>query len=498
MPKMYREGDRPLPNYELLAFLGEGGFGEVWKAVNESRIEVALKILNLQGKESVREVFAIRQLRNVRHPNLIPIHGFWLKDEAGNILQNAASESISGFMLDGDFQFFVSMGLGDKTLMDRLNECRKEGQDGIPLDELMQYMDEAGRALDFLNTPRHDMGSREKVSIEHCDIKPQNILLVGGSVQICDFGLARVQKQGVKQNQTGNFSHHYVAPEMLKKELGPGRTTDQYSLAISYVQLRTGRLPFSDINFPPAVLTAHLEGNLDLSMLPVNEQKILKRATQLKPEDRYPTARAFTDALREMAMTLSRPTKAPAGIKGPIRAGTEVVPGYRLEELIGRGSFGEVWRATAPGRMKKAIKIIRNLELASSRQELRSLDLITEVRHPYLIQIEACFLLDKEGDLIPDEAREAKDAPKAETLVIVSELAESHLGKRLQDCLSNTGHGLPPKELLSYMRHVAVALDRLNNQHEIIHRDVKPENILLVGGIAKLADFESGCLGMQP
>lgn len=489
MAKMYQEGDRPIPGYQLLTFLGEGGFGEVWKATNESRIEVALKIVNLQGKQSVREVFAIRKLRNVRHPNLIPILGFWLKDEAGNIIQNAAAESMSGFMLDGTFQFFVSMGLAEKTLMDRLKECQADGHAGIPLDELLEYMDESARALDFLNTPRHDMGGEEKVSIEHCDIKPQNILLVGGSVQICDFGLARIQQQGTKQNQTTSFSHNYVAPEMLNRDMGPCRTTDQYSLAVSYVQLRTGRLPFGDVSFAPAVLAAHLEGKLDYSMLLPAEQKIVKRATALNPTDRYPTARAFVDALKEMATTQSRPMKPSVGIKGPLRSGTEIVPGYKLEELIGRGSFGEVWRATAPGRLKKAIKIIRNLELASSRQELRSLDLITEVRHPYLIQIEACFLLDKQGDMIADESRDDKDAPKAETLVIVSELADSHLGKRLQDCLAETGQGLPPKELLSYMRHVAVALDRLNEDHDIIHRDVKPENILLVGGIAKLADF---------
>jgi serine/threonine protein kinase len=489
MAKMYREGDKPIPGYQLVHFLGEGGFGEVWKAINESKIEVALKIVNLQGKQSLREVFAIRKLRNVRHPNLIPILGFWLKDEAGNIMENAAAESMAGFMLDGQFQFFVSMGLAEKTLMDRLKECQADGQAGIPFDELLEYMDESARALDFLNTARHDMGGHEKVSIEHCDIKPQNILLVGGSVQICDFGLARIQQQGTKQNQTTSFSHNYVAPEMLQRDVGPGRFTDQYSLAISYVQLRTGKLPFGDTSFAPAILTAHLEGRLDYSMLMPNEAKIVRKATALRPEDRYPTTRAFVDALKEIATTQSRPMKQQIGIKGPLRTGTEIVPGYKLEALIGRGSFGEVWRATAPGRLRKAIKIIRNLELASSRQELRSLDLITEVRHPYLIQIEACFLLDKNGDMIADEARDDSNAPKAETLVIVSELADSHLGKRLQDCLDQTGQGLPPKELLSYMRHVAVALDRLNETHDIIHRDVKPENILLVGDIAKLADF---------
>jgi serine/threonine protein kinase len=490
MPTLFHEGDRPIPGHHLIQFLGEGGFGEVWKAQNPHKIEIALKIVRIQGKQGLREVLAIRQLRNIRHPNLIPIFGFWLKDQEGNILENAAAESMSGFLLDGDYQFFLAMGLGDKSLADRLQECKKESLPGIPLEELMQYMEEAARALDFLNTPQHSMGGQQKSSIEHCDIKPGNMLLVGGSVQLCDFGLARVLQHGVKQQHSASFSHHYVAPELLKRDQGPTRGTDQYSLAISYAQLRTGRLPFGDLSFAPAILTAHLEGNLDFSSLPQREQTVLRKATAMKPGERFPTVKAFVDGLKDAlgsSSRIMRPTLT--GMKGPLRAGTEIVPGYKLEELIGRGSFGEVWRASAPGRLKKAVKIIRNLELASGRQEMRSLELITEVRHPYLILIEAYYLLDADGELIPDEAREEENPPKADTLVIVSELAESHLGTRMHESFRQTGSGIPPTELLPYMQHVAAALDRLNQHHDIIHRDVKPENILLVSGVAKLADF---------
>jgi serine/threonine protein kinase len=490
MPTLYHENDQPIPGHTLLQFLGEGGFGEVWKTLNPHKIEVALKIVQIHGKQGLREVLAIRLLRNVRHPNLIPIFGFWLKDQEGNILEHSASDTLSGFSLDGEYQFFLAMGLGDKSLSDRLKECVKEGSSGIPLDELMQYMEESARALDFLNTPTHNMGGKERSSIEHCDIKPQNLMLVGGSVQICDFGLARVLQHGVKQQHSASFSHHYVAPELLKRDLGPTRGTDQYSLAVSYYQLRTGQLPFGDVSFAPAILTAHLEGNLDFSLVPQREQVVLRRATMLKPDQRFPSCRAFVEALREAFGAMTKPPRlSPAGLKGPLRPGLEIVPGYKLEELIGRGSFGEVWRASAPGRMKKALKIIRNLDLASSRQEMRSLELITEVRHPHLLCIESYYLLDAQGDLIPDELRDEADAPKADTLVIVSELAESHLGARLQQCYRQTGNGIASAELLPYMQQVAGALDRLNNQHDIIHRDVKPENILLVSGIAKLADF---------
>jgi serine/threonine protein kinase len=487
----FQAGDQPIPGHTLLTFLGEGGFGEVWKAQNPHRIEIALKIVDIQGKQGLREVLAIRQLRNIRHPNLIPIFGFWLKDQEGNVLENAAADSMSGFLLDGDYQFFLAMGLGDKNLNERLKECQKDSLPGIPLEELIQYMEEAARALDFLNTPQHTMAEgREKSSIEHCDIKPGNMMLVGGSVQLCDFGLARVLQHGVKHQHSASFSHHYVAPELLKREQGPTRGTDQYSLAISYAELRTGRLPFRDLSFAPAILTAHLEGNLDFSYLPQREQTILRKATAMKPADRFPTVKAFVDALKDalgMSSRLTRPSLL--GLKGPLRPGAEIVPGFKLEELIGRGSFGEVWRAAAPGGLKKALKIIRNLDMASGRQEMRGLDLITQVRHPHLMTIESFFLLDEGGEVIPDDSRSGPDAPKADTLVIVSELADGHLGARMREVHSESGTGIPPAELLPYMQQVAAALDRLNQNHDIIHRDVKPENILLVAGVAKLADF---------
>ena len=45
-------------------------------------------------------------------------------------------------------------------------------------------------------------------------------------------------------------------------------------------------------------------------------------------------------------------------VDGKIREGYEPIPGYVLEEPIGRGGFGEVWRASAPGGLKKAVKFV--------------------------------------------------------------------------------------------------------------------------------------------
>src|SRR5262249_17619535 len=153
---------------------------------------------------------------------------------------------------------------------------RAQGKPGIPVEELLEYMTAAAKAIDFLNQPTHDLGSGP-IAIQHCDIKPQNILIVGGAVQVCDFGLARPLNEA-RKTATAAGSYAYIAPEVIK--LTPSRSSDQYSLAISYVELRTGSLPFGTESLYK-VMMAHLQGALDFSRLPEAEQTVLKRATAL-------------------------------------------------------------------------------------------------------------------------------------------------------------------------------------------------------------------------
>ena len=191
----------------------------------------------------------------------------------------------------------IAMPLCEKSLWDRLRECREQGLTGLPRDELLGYMDELASAVDFLNEPRHDAGDGRKVGVQHRDIKPHNIFLVGGSVRLADFGLAKIL-EGRAGEHTGNMSPHYVAPEVLEGRMC--QQTDQYSLAVTYCQLRTGRLPFrgDSIN---QVLYAHLHQLADLSGLPEAERQVVARALAKQPDDRWPNCRAFVRALAAAA-----------------------------------------------------------------------------------------------------------------------------------------------------------------------------------------------------
>src|SRR5947208_1984796 len=83
--------------------------------------------------------------------------------------------------------------------------------------------------IDFLNEPRHRLGAGPPVGIQHRDVKPHNIFLVGGMTRLADFGLAKVLQDGAAEH-SGCLSPRYAAPELIEGRVSP--RTDQYSLAV--------------------------------------------------------------------------------------------------------------------------------------------------------------------------------------------------------------------------------------------------------------------------
>ncbi|MBC7855528.1 MAG: protein kinase, partial [Pirellulaceae bacterium] len=150
---------------------------------------------------------------------------------------------------------------------------------------------------------------------------------------------------------------------------------------------------------------------------------------------------------------------------------SEPIPGYHLRERIGAGGYGEVWSAEAPGELIKAIKFVYGfLDQDRASRELKALNRIKGVRHPFLLSLERIEVVDGQ-------------------LVIVTELADGSLKDRFEECKKTGLVGIPRKELLAHLHDAADALDYMNSQHSLQHLDVKPENLLLVGGRIKVADF---------
>ena len=124
-------------------------------------------------------------------------------------------------------------------------------------------------------------------------------MLAKDAVKLTDFGLAKVLETEnvaaeIQQDSVG-FTFHYAAPEVLRGKVT--KWSDQYSLAITYFQLRTGQLPYGVECSAYDQMMRQLEGQLDLSSLLPAERKVIARATSVLPEERFPSCQALMEAL---------------------------------------------------------------------------------------------------------------------------------------------------------------------------------------------------------
>lgn len=264
--------------YELLGEIGRGGMAVVYRA-RDRRLDrpVALKILppELAHDPAIRTRFAreAHTAAQLSHPHIVPIH------DVGD--REGIAYFVMGLVTGGNLAALLAR------------------EPKLPIPEVRRLLCEIADALAYAHTR----------GVIHRDIKPDNILLDrdSGRAMVTDFGIARAMEAGGRLTATGIAvgTPTYMSPEQAVGEREVDGRSDLYSLGVIGYQMLTGRVPFSASNSMALLLKHVTERPRPLSELrpdtPRAIREAIERALLKSPEDRWPTAAAFREALLEEA-----------------------------------------------------------------------------------------------------------------------------------------------------------------------------------------------------
>ncbi len=266
--------------YEILAPIGAGGMGEVYKA-KDTRLDrtVAVKVLpqHLSSAPEVRQRFEreAKTISQFSHAHICALY------DVGR---------------EGETEYLVMEFLEGETLADRL------ARGAIPIDQTLRIGVEILGALD----------AAHKSGIVHRDLKPGNVMLTKSGVKLLDFGLAKLsaapvsevseatslptalqQSQPLTTRGTILGTFQYMAPEQLEGgESGP--RSDIFSFGCVLYEMLTGQKAFSGksqasligsiMNSDPAPISSIQP------MIPASLDRIVKGCLAKEPENRWSTA----------------------------------------------------------------------------------------------------------------------------------------------------------------------------------------------------------------
>lgn len=277
-----------IAGYEVLAKIGEGGMGVVFKArqISLDRI-VALKVLPPKLTADAR--FVERFLREARataklsHPNIVRIYEV---DRSKGGIHYYAMEYVDGESLGSLLKRRRRLGVGEA--------CR--------------IVVQIARALDHA----HAQG------FVHRDVKPDNVLLDRqGAAKLADLGLARSLEGAATGTQTLDAvvgTPYYMSPEQAEGKTVDARS-DLYALGATFYHLLAGSPPFSG-ETAISVITKHLtEPRPDVRRarpeVPEEVARVIGRLMKIDPRERYPDAKALLADLAPWAEEGAPPRPSP-------------------------------------------------------------------------------------------------------------------------------------------------------------------------------------------
>jgi tetratricopeptide (TPR) repeat protein len=336
--------------YRVVRQVGRGGAGIVYEALHEAMARrVAIKVLGTSRAEGDRAIDRFRRearaAGRLNHPHVVTVHDYGITDD--------------------QHPFLVMEYCEGGSLADQL---RARGT--LPLADTVGLLSGVCAAMDTAHA----------AGIVHRDLKPANILFAQGAVKVADFGLAYLMEEEDHTLTAGHIigSPHYMSPEQWQSIPADGRS-DVYSLGVIAYEALTGAHPFKG-GSTRAVLAAHLTGTPTppgelRPDLPEDAAKAVMKAIAREPDERFPRAGAFAEALASALPTepgsrsvtlvaVGRPGEAER--TGPVSGPSQslAIPLGRVVEmdaLLGRledarlGRGGLVTIAGAPGMGKSTL-----------------------------------------------------------------------------------------------------------------------------------------------
>jgi serine/threonine protein kinase, bacterial len=266
-------GLQPIPGHRLTQRLGAGAFGEVWEATNPDGRLVALKFIDGRSKSSTMlrgEIRVLQGLRELRHPNIIELFGV---------------SAYRNYLV-------LSMERADGSLADLHQTYVEETGRDVPPEDALDYLGQVAEALDFLAEVKLPGFASTSHGLQHCDVKPTNLLVMGDRVKVADFGLC--VGTSIRTHVNGwRGTVPYAAPELFHGH--SSNRTDQYALAVTYCELCYNNRPFRPFDLKNPQFAGL---PIDLDKVPEREVTILAKALHAQPLARYPSCGALIAALR--------------------------------------------------------------------------------------------------------------------------------------------------------------------------------------------------------
>ena len=251
--------------FKVVKTLGRGGMGVVYEAVDIGlQRTVALKKLRPEIADNVRErgrfLKEARTVAGLKHPNIVEIH--------------AIHEDAEGL-------FLVFEKVPGESLHDRL------ARGPLPAAEIALLLKQVAAALDYA----HGQG------VVHQDLKPANVMVGSGTAKVMDFGIARRVAETMSTLSKVEIAGTpaYMSPEQEQGVVTP--SADVFALGACAYEALTGKTPYPSgglmmkaqkLYRPPTEAAPTLRKDVDVA---------IARALEPRPEDRWPTASSFADAL---------------------------------------------------------------------------------------------------------------------------------------------------------------------------------------------------------